>query len=134
MTKFGKTALMGLIFGLFVSGCSTDHSMYTWGDYDTSLYHYYKKNENRAEYRAALVEIIQTATPEKPVPPGVYAELGFVELQAGNREEAIRLFRLERSKWPESAEFMGRTIASIQSAEEEAPSTEEISAEVDSSS
>lgn len=129
-----KGASVALAFGLLVAGCSTDSSMYTWGDYDTSLYKYYKSEDKRAEYRAALVEIIQEATPQKPVPPGVYAELGFVELEAGNREEAMRLFALERRSWPESATFMDRTIASLREASEEAPAAEERSAEIETGS
>jgi hypothetical protein len=38
--------------------------------------------------------------------PGLVAELGYLYLQSGNPERAIRLFEREKHTWPESAYFM----------------------------
>ena len=44
------------------------------------------------------------------VPPGIYAEYGYLKLQQGNNALAIDLFKQEEARWPEGKVFMDRMI------------------------
>jgi hypothetical protein len=44
------------------------------------------------------------------VPPGVYAELGYIYNLQNNTKEAIKLFDLEKQVYPESTVFMDLLI------------------------
>jgi hypothetical protein len=47
------------------------------------------------------------------VPPGIYAEYGFVLAQEGKSEEAQVYFNLEKEKYPESKIFVDRLISTL---------------------
>jgi len=95
-----------------LSACVTQHTMYDWGSYTPSLYHYYKDPTRNVELMASLEAIIKEAGPQKgAVPPGVYAEYGYLQLQQGRTTEAVGSFQQEMQRWPESKVFMQRMIA-----------------------
>ena len=96
-----------------LSGCVTTQK-YNWGKYESSMYSYYKNPTKLDEYSGALDEIIKSSeSGNKKVPPGIYAEYGYLQLQAGNNQEAIELFHLEEKSWPESKVFMEKIIKTI---------------------
>ncbi len=85
--------------------------MYDWGNYTPSLYGYYKDPAKIVELMASLEAIIKEAGPGKgAVPPGVYAEYGYVQLQQGKATDAVGSFQQEMQRWPESKVFMQRMI------------------------
>lgn len=101
------------------AGCVTNHQRYGWGTYDPSLYAYYKDATKEAALAESLAEIISTADSNHAlVPPGIYAEYGYLQLQEGKNLAAVDLFKQEESHWPESKVFMDRMIkvASTQTA------------------
>lgn len=92
-------------------GCATRQSKYEWGKYDPTLYAYYRDPTKVGELSESLEAIIKAADANRAtVPPGVYAEYGYLQLQQGKSSEAISLFRLEETHWPESKVFMDRMI------------------------
>jgi hypothetical protein len=98
--------LVGLL-----AGCVTNHQRYGWGTYDPSLYAYYKDPTKEAALAESLEAIISTAdSHHAPVPPGIYAEYGYLQLQGGKTLAAVDLFKQEESHWPESKVFMDRMI------------------------
>lgn len=115
-----KQIILGGLACLAVSAC-VPQSQYHWGDYSRSLYNYYGDSTKAKEYREALVAVIVEAEPQGRVPPGIYAELGYMELQAGNSAEAKQYFEKEKARWPESAAFMDRMIAAIDKPPEATP-------------
>ena len=99
-----------LLVGL-LAGCVTNHQRYGWGTYDPSLYAYYKDPTKEAELAEALAAVISTADAHHAVvPPGIYAEYGYLRLQEGKNLAAVELFRQEEAHWPESKVFMDRMI------------------------
>jgi hypothetical protein len=50
------------------------------------------------------------STNNAAVPPGIYAEYGYLQLQQGKNLTAVDLFKQEESHWPESKVFMDRMI------------------------
>lgn len=107
-----RLILVGAAACLAMTAC-VPQKQYYWGNYSSALYDYYTDSTQLADYRQALVVIVQEGEAERRVPPGIYAELGYLELQAGNVAEAKRYFEREKERWPESAVFMDRMIAAI---------------------
>lgn len=107
---------MRVSYGLFLamlfvlSGCVAP-SKYSWGNYEGSLYGYYKDASKSAEYEAELARtVLDSEATGKPVPPGLHAEYGFLMLQKGKSKEASVQFEKEKAKWPESTYLMNNLI------------------------
>jgi hypothetical protein len=94
-----------------LAGCATTHEKYGWGDYDPSLYSYYKSPAKVGELTATLQEVIKAAdSHNQPVAPGLRAEYGYLLLQQGKAPEAVSAFQAEEKQWPESKVFMDHMI------------------------
>lgn len=77
------------------------------------MYRHYKNPAEKEEFVQALKEILDNAEPEGKVPPGIYAEYGFVMYEQGNNQQAVFYFQKEANKWPESRAFMAKLIANV---------------------
>lgn len=94
---------------LTLSGCA--QSLYYWGDYEDALYSHYETPGQMQEFSQNLHSIITEAKEnERPVPPGVYAEYGYVLMQTGHPDTAIKYYELEEQHWAVSAKLMNRMI------------------------
>ncbi len=124
MHKMQATVL--LIVGisvLFMSGCSSqpNPSLYYYGDYTES--YYTTKRETTPENALALQKAIEEAIEKRDngssgrVAPGMYANLGYIYLKAGETGKAIENFEKEKSIYPESTIFMNRMINKVQAME-----------------
>ena len=100
--------IMLLLFSLIGCGAQT---RYNWSNYDKKMYNHYKNPSEREQFVQALKEILDSAEPEGKVPPGIYAEYGFVLYEDGNNQQAVLYFQKEADKWPESRAFMTKLIA-----------------------
>lgn len=111
-----KMMATGLLLASIVfAGCATTQGAYNWGAYDELLYQSYKDATKVADLRVGLEQHI--AALEKAngrVPPGLYAELGTLYLEAGDSERAIDMYSRERDAWPESKGLMDVMIASLE--------------------
>jgi len=114
-------ACIGLI--LLLSACAQPKQLYNYGGYSDN---YYKlKKQTTPENKKALMECIEKAISEAGksqsgrVPPGMFANLGYLYLQDGNSQRAISLFEKEKETYPESSQFMERIIAKVEHAEKE---------------
>jgi hypothetical protein len=115
ITLFKLAAAAGLGV-MLLAGCVARHpDRYTWGNYDGSLYAYYKNPANSAAYMESLSKIVaQAETSTKPIAPGLYAEYGYMLLQQKKTDEAIVYFNKEKQAWPESGYFMDGMIKNAQ--------------------
>ena len=106
-----RTLILTTVLILMAAGCTTQRQRYNWGSYDPSLYGYYKNPAKVDELSASLAAVIDAAsTDHTTVPPGIYAEYGYLQLQQGKSLAAVDLFKQEESHWPESKVFMDRMI------------------------
>lgn len=108
-----------LLSAITLAGCATaPKPMYYWNDYSTSLYNY-KKNpgdDTYASHKACLTKIIDDSNQNNTrVPPGIYAELGFMNMKEGRNDDAVNLFNLEMQKYPESSTFISMLIEKAKS-------------------
>jgi hypothetical protein len=133
--KTGRRVAILVVFALALlcTGCATKRQpMYAWGNYSDSLYQS-KKDENPETYEQhvqVLEKIVaESNTRNLRVPPGVYAELGYVYASRNNPAKAIELFQLEKQTYPESAVLMENLIRRAEKSSAPAPapaSTENI--------
>jgi hypothetical protein len=77
-------------------------------------------NQNPAQADAYLLETIRTAEQQHlRVPPGAYADCGFLLFRRGDRAGAISYFEKERLLFPESSAFMTKLIERVKQKEAE---------------
>jgi hypothetical protein len=106
-----RLILIAPVLFALLSGCVTNNQRYGWGSYDPSLYAYYKDPTKEAALAESLSSIISTAdSKHAQVPPGIYAEYGYLQLQQGKSLAAVDLFKQEEAHWPESKVFMEHMI------------------------
>ncbi len=100
-----RLLFVGLIM-LTISGCATQPG-YQWGQYEYNLYNYYANPAKSVELSEALFHDISSAEKnQRVVPPGLYAEYGYLMLESGMPRKAAFYFNKEKELWPESAHFM----------------------------
>lgn len=86
-----------------------------WGNYSRSLYEYKQAPgaSTLEAHRNTLLDIIARVDASKgqhKVPPGIYAELGKLELDRGDKASAVKWFQQEAAHFPESAALMKTLI------------------------
>ncbi|QVM84148.1 MULTISPECIES: DUF4810 domain-containing protein [Novosphingobium] len=99
-------------------GCAGQKTMYEWGSYQPALVNY-AKNADKTAFEKELRETIAKAEKKDRVPPGVYADLGYLLMEQGKGAEAATYFVKERERFPESGVFMTKLIAGAESQSEE---------------
>lgn len=100
--------LLNIIPLILLVGCASQK--YTWHGYDNSLYAYYKSPEDKEKFIERLKEAIVKAEQNGNVPPGIYAEYGYMCYESQNYKDAITYFQKEYDLWPESQVFMQKMI------------------------
>ena len=83
---------------------------FSWGDYESSLYVYYKSPNEREVYKKALTDAVDRGRQRNDIAPGLLAELGYLYLEDGDMVRATALFREEMQRFPESRLFLTRII------------------------
>jgi hypothetical protein len=107
--KIIQLALVGL--ALTLTGCAVKQGLYDWGGYDGLLYQSYKDPTTvTGNIQKLEAHIQKLEAGNQKVPPGLYADLGTMLLQAGEKTKAQASFRKERELWPESATLMDALI------------------------
>lgn len=105
-----------------ITGCaSKPQALYNYGGYSHTYYQL--KKESSSEQLTALQEEIVKLIESKDhgmtgrVPPGIYANLGYIYLQQGNPQKAVENFKMEMEIYPESRQFMELMINKVKTAE-----------------
>lgn len=119
--------LFGLIvLAVFLSGCAPQR-MYYWGDYSKSLYQTKKNPSDQSilTHQQSLENILEESKKNNlRVPPGVYAELGYVYFRQTQKNLAIQNFNMEKKLYPESALLMDRLINAVNIEDKPKPTDE----------
>ena len=104
-------AVVALSF-LTLAGCSNiSDAGYYWGNYPVTLYAYQKSPspETLAQHEKELRDIIEYSNNNQlKVPPGIYAELGYIEQGRGESDTALGFYQQEIATYPESQAFLER--------------------------
>jgi len=96
---------------LGLAGCQPSTATFYWGEYSHTLYDY-KKNPSDTTlsvHKTSLLNIMKKAPEKKKlVPPGVYAEYGYILLKEGREAEGMEYLMKEEQAFPESVVFIQR--------------------------
>lgn len=107
MENFKKLMLCTAV--LILAGCAAKAppKMYNWDGYQDSVYDFYTNKTTPQEQIATLQKLIeQSKANNKPVPPGVHAQLGMLYSNTGNAGLAMAEFNSEKSQYPESTSYI----------------------------
>ncbi|GFO61018.1 lipoprotein [Geomonas silvestris] len=99
---------------LTLAGCATK-PVYYYGDYTKTQLEYVREpNEQTMKQRfEALDDIIANSKDKSSsgrVPPGIYADYGYLLTVTGKNAEAVAKYKQERELYPESAVFVDYMI------------------------
>lgn len=114
-----KTILISaLLCSIILSSCETQSTLYYWRNYEKTSYNFYKKQtpESTEALLATYAQMIekQTKSTRKIVPPGTYAEYGFLLIQNGKKEDGLAMLKNELNYYPESKVFVERIIKMLE--------------------
>lgn len=113
MKKLLSLSLLLLLF----SGCVTQKRKYQWDNVEEVVYETLEEPEKSSPaMRAQTIEktIEKSNSTGKPVPPGLYAQLGYHYYQSGEREKAASAFETEKNLFPESKVFINRILKTLE--------------------
>jgi len=108
--------LLGVLGLLSLTGCAGP-TLYHWGQYEDSLLVRYRdvSTEGRQRAFAMLERTIADAEQDgRKVPPGVYADFGYLLYQQNRIPDAISYFRREATAYPESRYLMDSIISRLE--------------------
>lgn len=106
-----------LITSLLASCSANKKSLYTWNKYENSGYKYVKNN-NESTTNGLIEEYKKIINNQKGtrgmVPPGIYADYGFVLIQTNRVEEGKLMLQKEIELYPESKIFIKKIYAMLE--------------------
>lgn len=118
MRIYIKLAITSFLMFIFI-GCQqpVEPPLYIWGDYVKTSTEYGmngQKKEVLEKHVQELAKIIEeSGEKNQRVAPGIYAEYGQILFETAKKEEAKKYFLLEKSIYPESAQFIDRIIIKL---------------------
>lgn len=107
-----KISIILCCFFLTIS-CATKEPLYDWDNYSETSYLYLKNasEESRQELIQTYERIIETQGGERnTVPPGVYADLGFLLFLSNKKDQGKTMLLKEMELYPESTIFITRIL------------------------
>ncbi len=108
-----KTRILPFITAILLLASCTPQ-LYYWGSYEIDVNTYNKKRSPEAEQ--ILINTYEKIIAKKQkgsigkVPPGVYADYGFILINKGEIERGTELLKLEMEAYPESALIIQTTL------------------------
>lgn len=111
-----KTLFIGTCMLAFAS-CSTVEPLYSWYNYENITYQYSKKSTE--ELQVKVLEQYQKMIDKQNgsrgvVPPGLYAEYGYMLYRTGKKEEGLSFLKEEIKVYPESEKYISRIIKQLE--------------------
>jgi len=101
-----------LLTAICFSACvSAPGPLYSWGNYEDKVYAYLQGESPVAQISVFEDDLLKIEEKGKKAPPGYYAHLGMLYSEAGEQEQAVSCFIVEKTRFPESAVFMDYLLA-----------------------
>ncbi len=116
MMPRGWIALL-LVPVAFASCATSSSSLYSWYNYEKAVYQYVKKGtpETQEKLLGEYKRIIaRQQALRRVVPPGMYAEYGFLLCRTGRKADGISFLKEEIRLYPESEKYISRIIKQIE--------------------
>jgi hypothetical protein len=109
-----KFIFVAFVLSIFFVGCQPAKDTFYWGDYSTTLYNMKKNPDDKTLelHKKEILNVIETSDLEnKQVPPGVFAEYGYILLKNGDEKGGMEYLDKELNLYPESQVFITRIKA-----------------------
>lgn len=100
---------------VLLASCGTTR-MYSWYNQQEDYYNYVKKSDKESmENLIKTYDMIITKQTESRgiVPPGIYADYGYLLLQSGKTKEGKAMLEKEVELYPESAVFVNSLLKRV---------------------
>lgn len=112
-----KGILFTVLVTIAVASCTTTRPLYSWYDYENVTYQYSKKRTD--ELKVKLLEQYQKLIEKQQgirgvVPPGLYAEYGYLLYRTGKQKEGLGFLKEEIKLYPESEKYISRIIKQLE--------------------
>lgn len=102
---------------LAMASCTTTTTLYSWHDYEDATYQYSKKQTDELQVKV-LDQYLKMTEKQKGtrgvVPPGLYAEYGYMLYMTGKKEEGLNFLKKEIQLYPESETYISRIIKQLE--------------------
>lgn len=97
--------------------CSTQKPLYSWANYNQTSYNYLKNSDEKSTQQ--LIETYEKIIEKQKgsratVPPGLYADYGFLLLQANKTDQGKAMLQKEIALYPESKVFIDRILKMLE--------------------
>lgn len=108
-----KKIILILTVAILAVSCTAPKQLYSWEKYESASYNYIKNSDEESlttlleNYKKIISE--QTGI-RKAVPPGIYADYGFILMKKGNVTEGKDMLAKEIELYPESKIFIERIL------------------------
>lgn len=91
-----------------LSGCQSTKPLYHYGSYQTNVYAHFKNEDSAVTEEIGALEqtIAQSAAKKLAVGPGLYAHLGYLYIESGQKDTGIAYLLKEKQLYPESAQYI----------------------------
>lgn len=109
-----------ILTSIVLVSCETTQkvpALYSWHNYENTTYQYSKRQTDElrdkvlAEYKV-LVENQKGV--RGVVPPGLYAEYGYLLCKVGEKEKGLEALKEEIKLYPESEQYISRIIKQLE--------------------
>ena len=115
-----KRLAIAVVTVLTLASCGTSNTvqpLYSWYNYEDATYDYYKKNTE--ETKAKMLEQYQKLIDKQKgtrgaVPPGLYAEYGYILYKSGKKDQGLSFLKEEIKLYPESEKYISRIIKQLE--------------------
>jgi hypothetical protein len=109
-----RWVVFAVVAALVLGGCAP--RLYHWGQYEDSLHT--RVTDASAEGRQKAFRMLEQTIQEaeqtgQRVPPGVYADYGYLLYQSTRPDDAVRYLRKEAELYPEAKPLMDSVISRI---------------------
>ena len=108
-----KKIIIAVFVIMTISSCTTTTTLYSWYNYEDITYQYSKRKTD--ELQVKVLEQYQKLTEKQKgtrgtVPPGLYAEYGYLLYMTGKQEEGLKFLKEEIRLYPDSEKYISRII------------------------
>ncbi len=114
-----KILFFGAVVGLTltITSCTSTKTLYSWYDYEDISYEYSKQPTE--ELQVKVLEQYKKLTDKQKgvrgvVPPGMYAEYGYLLYKTGKKEEGLGFLKKEIALYPESETYISRIVKQLE--------------------
>lgn len=115
------TTSIAILSGIVASAPLAAETLYSWHGYQEKSYKYLKKND-ASSYKNLVKcyeSIISSQTlGRRTVPPGIYADYGWILIKNGEIEKGKAMLQKEMELYPESSTFITRILKRFENEEQ----------------